>query len=38
MKKILIVDDDGINRSILKRIFNKTAYEIKEAVNGKDGL
>lgn len=38
VKKILIVDDDGINRSILKRIFSKTDYEVKEAVNGKDGL
>ena len=38
LKKILIVDDDEINRCVLTKYFNKTDYEIVEAGNGEDGL
>ena len=34
---ILIVDDDAINRKILKKIFSEF-YEIEEAKNGREGL
>ena len=34
---ILIVDDDPINRAILRKIFSHT-YAIVEAANGRDGL
>ncbi|MDE7242559.1 MAG: response regulator [Oscillospiraceae bacterium] len=34
---ILIVDDDMINRTILKKIFSD-AYEVEERVNGREGL
>ena len=37
-KKILIVDDDDINRNILKNNFSDTDYEIKQASNGEEGL
>ncbi len=34
---ILIVDDDAINRKILKKIFSEF-YDIQEAKNGREGL
>ena len=35
---ILIVDDDDINRNVLKKILSKASYEIKEANSGKEAL
>ena len=36
-RTILIVDDDGINRAVLRKIFS-ASYAVKEAVNGRLGL
>ena len=36
--KILIVDDDDINRCGLTTILRNTGYEIKEATKGKEAL
>lgn len=36
-EELLIVDDDGINREILKQIFTDT-YVVYEAENGREGL
>ena len=36
-KPILIVDDDAINRAILRKIFSEF-YEVEEAVNGYEGV
>jgi len=37
-KKILIVDDDAINRKLLSVTLKKTGYEVVEAENGVDAL
>jgi len=37
-KKILIVDDDSINRKLLKTILSKGGYEVLEAENGVEAL
>ena len=37
-KKILIVDDDAINRKLLSVTLKKTGYEIIESENGVDAL
>ena len=36
--KILIIDDDYINRSFLTKVLSKDGYEIKVAATGRDGL
>ncbi|MBF0163021.1 MAG: fused response regulator/phosphatase [Magnetococcales bacterium] len=36
--KILIVDDDPINRTILQRLLGKEGHEVFTAVNGRDGV
>lgn len=38
MKKILIVDDDGLARGALKRALLDAGYETVEGANGKEGL
>lgn len=38
MKKILIIDDDPLIRTLLKDTIEGAGYEVKEAVNGEDGL
>lgn len=38
MKKILIVDDDGLARGALKRALQDAGYETLEAIDGKQGL
>jgi CheY-like chemotaxis protein len=37
-KKILIVDDDSINRKLLTTILAKSGYEVIEAENGVEAL
>ncbi|MEO1923217.1 MAG: response regulator [Nautiliaceae bacterium] len=37
-KKILIVDDDSINRKLLKAILTKGGYQVIEANNGAEAL
>jgi CheY-like chemotaxis protein len=37
-KKILIVDDDAINRKLLSVTLQKTGYEVIEAENGVEAL
>jgi len=37
-KKILIVDDDAINRKLLSVTLKKSGYEVVEAENGVDAL
>ena len=38
MPKILIVDDDVVNRDILKTRLESAGYEVSEAANGEDGI
>ncbi len=38
MARILIIDDDGHIRSILREMLQRAGYEVSEAVNGKQGL
>jgi YesN/AraC family two-component response regulator len=38
MKKILIIDDEPLVRSILKSLLEKDGYEVKEASNGDAGI
>ncbi len=38
MKKVLIVDDDGLARGALKRALQEAGYETAEAADGKQGL
>jgi len=38
MARILIVDDDVINRDILKTRLEAAGYEVAEAANGEDGI
>jgi len=37
-KKILVIDDDNVLRKILVHNLRKNDFEVKEAINGKDGL
>lgn len=37
-KKILVIDDDNVLRKILVHNLRKNDFEVKEALNGKDGL
>ncbi len=38
MKRILIIEDDPDQRTLLKTILDKAGYEVLEASNGKEGL
>lgn len=38
MKKVLIVDDDGLARGALKRALQEAGYETVEAADGQEGL
>jgi len=38
MAKILVVDDDVINRDILKTRLEAAGYEVAEAANGEEGI
>ena len=38
MPKILIVDDDVVNRDILKTRLEAAGYEVAEAANGEEGI
>lgn len=38
MQKILIVDDDNILRTVLKRYLEKQGYQVKDVNSGSDGL
>ena len=38
MKKILIVDDEELNREVLYRVLKKEGYSVDEAQNGKIAL
>lgn len=38
MKKVLIVDDDGLARGALKRALQDAGYDTVEAADGKQGL
>ncbi|WP_455755956.1 response regulator [Sulfurimonas sp.] len=38
MKKILIVDDSSMIRSVVSKATKKLGYEVAEASNGKEGL
>jgi CheY-like chemotaxis protein len=38
MSKILVVDDDNLNRDIVKTRLEAAGYEVTEAVNGEDGV
>ena len=37
-KKILVINDDNVLRKILVHNLRKNDFEVKEAINGKDGL
>jgi phosphoserine phosphatase RsbU/P len=37
-EKVLIVDDNGVNRKLLSVILNKAGYEVAEAVDGVEAL
>lgn len=38
MAKILVVDDDVVNRDILKTRLEAAGYEVAEAANGEEGI
>jgi CheY-like chemotaxis protein len=38
MARILLVDDDGLSRMLLRRILERAGYEIDEARNGIEGV
>lgn len=38
MKKILVIDDSPLIRDLLKTTLEKVGYEVKDAVNGDEGL
>lgn len=38
MPRILVVDDDAVNRDILKTRLEAAGYEVSEAVNGEEGI
>ena len=37
-RKILIVDDNQVNRALLVRLLSRLGFDIREAINGEDGL
>ncbi|MEN8258465.1 MAG: response regulator [Thermodesulfobacteriota bacterium] len=37
-KKILIIDDEHLIRNFLKTILTNAGYEVREAINGEEGL
>ncbi len=38
MARILVVDDDGLSRMLLRRILERAGYEVDEARNGLEGI
>lgn len=38
MKKILLIEDEPLVRTVLKAILEKAGYEVKEASNGDEGI
>jgi two-component system cell cycle response regulator DivK len=38
LKKILYIEDDPINKYLVKKVLTSKGYEVSEAHNGKDGL
>ncbi len=38
MKKILVIDDEPLIRNLLKTTLEKAGYEVKDAMNGDEGL
>ena len=38
MKKILIIEDEPIVRTVLKSMLDEAGYEVKEASNGDEGI
>lgn len=38
MAKILVVDDDAVNRDIIKTRLEAAGYEVAEAANGEEGV
>lgn len=38
MKKILVVDDESMNRDVIGKILHKEGYAVLEAINGKEAL
>jgi PAS domain S-box-containing protein len=37
-RKILIVDDNQVNRALLVRLLSRLGFDIREAINGEEGL
>jgi len=38
MKKILVVDDDNVLRTVIRRYLEKQGYQVEDAASGSDGL
>ena len=38
MKKILVVDDDNVLRTVIRRYLEKQGYQVEDAGSGSDGL
>jgi len=38
MKRVLVVDDEAMNRDLLKKILTKEGFYVLEAANGKEAL